>query len=209
MKLSHHLCRDFKAVLGERLDLIFEGFFKWNHFGSWCCKSAGNWWSCFSHVKWVPCLVRGYLKEKIILGETFGVAVPPTCRNGCHASFSSQILLFRSFVTVVQVVVTFFLLFCSVRPISSSVTVFFSSFLNFPININSFLQVASLLEFWSCFFFFFVESVCLIHIWVTALLAKPLCLWELSASGFGLKWFGVCLPWLESLSCFKAPGSRE
>lgn len=28
---------------------------------------------------------------------------------------------------------------------------FFSSYLNFHININSFLQVASLLEFWSCF----------------------------------------------------------
>lgn len=92
------------------------------------------------------------MKEKIILGETFGVAVPPAHRNGCRVSFSSQTLLFRSSVTVVQVVVTFFLLFCSSQTQLPFPYSTFSSYLNFSINPDSSFQVVSLLEFWSWIF---------------------------------------------------------
>lgn len=134
MKLSHHPFRDLKSVcmwhkghgwpwLGERLDLmIFE--------------ASSNW--AILRCDAVRMLkTDGYLKEKIILGKTFGVAIPPICRNRCHASFSSQILISRSLVPVVQVVVTFSLLFCCSQtqllfPYSTS-----SNYLNFPINIDS------------------------------------------------------------------------
>lgn len=183
--------------LGERLDLmIFE--------------ASSNW--AILRCDAVRMLkTDGYLKEKIILGKTFGVAIPPICRNRCHASFSSQILISRSLVPVVQVVVTFSLLFCCSQtqllfPYSTS-----SNYLNFPINIDS----SSCISSWILILVFFVESVCLMHIWLTALLERSLCLWELAAMGtflawdFGFKEFCVCLPWLESFSFSKAPGFCE
>lgn len=109
-------------MLGEGLDLIFEA----------SSNSAILGCDAVRMLK-----TDDYLKEKIILGKTFGVAIPPTCTNRCHASFSSQILISRSFVAVVQVVVTSSLLFCCSQtqllfPYSN-----FSNYLNFPINLDS------------------------------------------------------------------------